>query len=113
MSSRSATLRASCASSIVQHPRAPLRDWPGCDDRARCTPTTSCPPATTLDAATDESTPPLIAARTRISRSPSRDDTLAATREASGPGPLDDGPDRLDEGVDVRSGRGVPEREAQ
>ena len=62
----SATRRASPASSFEQHPREPVRNVPGADDSARCTPTTSWPASTMRAAATDESTPPLIATRTRI-----------------------------------------------
>src|SRR5437763_16103109 len=62
----SAARRASWESSIVQHPREPVRKVPGLADNARCTPTTSCPASTARAAATAESTPPLIAAKTRI-----------------------------------------------
>ena len=68
----SATRRASPASSIVQQPRALSRsvaaDWLS----ARCTPTTSCPASSIRAAATAESTPPLIAATTRIRSSSPR-----------------------------------------
>ena len=60
----SATLLASIESSIVQQPREPVRKVPGARDRARWTPTTSCPASTARAAATAESTPPLIATRT-------------------------------------------------
>ena len=55
---------ASIESSIVQQPRLPVRSVPGMRLSARCTPTTSCPASTARAAATAESTPPLIAART-------------------------------------------------
>ena len=58
----SAALRASCESSIVQHPRAPDRYFCGLDANAKWTPITSCPASTARAAATAESTPPLIAA---------------------------------------------------
>src|SRR5436190_4044678 len=97
----SAARRASRASSSVQQPRAPVRnDW-GLLDSARWIPVTSCPASAARAAATAESTPPDIAART-FTGSP-----------AGGPGPLDDRTDRLDDGVHVRRGRGVPEREPQ
>src|SRR3954463_1767944 len=57
---------ASIESSIVQQPRDPVRRVPGLRLRARCTPTTSWPASTARAAATALSTPPLIAARTRI-----------------------------------------------
>ena len=55
---------ASIESSMVQHPRLPVRSVPGIRLRARCTPTTSWPASTARAAATAESTPPLMAART-------------------------------------------------
>lgn len=55
---------ASIESSIVQQPLEPVRSVPGIRDRARCTPTTSWPASTALAAATAESTPPDIAAKT-------------------------------------------------
>src|SRR6478672_11062480 len=58
--------QASRESSIVQQPRLPVRRVPGIRDSARWTPTTSCPASTARAAATAESTPPLMAARTRI-----------------------------------------------
>src|SRR5919112_1430544 len=64
MPSSSATRRASCASSTLQHPRAPLRRVCRSGESARWTPVTSCPASTASAAATAESTPPLIAART-------------------------------------------------
>ena len=60
----SAARCASIESSIVQHPRLPVRSVPGIRLSARCTPTTSWPASTARAAATAESTPPLIAART-------------------------------------------------
>src|SRR6186713_1400053 len=62
----SAARRASLLSSMVQHPRAPERYDAGLRLRARCTPVTSCPASTARAAATAESTPPDIAARTFI-----------------------------------------------
>ena len=58
----SAARRASWESSMVQHPRAPLRYFCGLEERAKCTPMTSCPASTARAAATAESTPPLMAA---------------------------------------------------
>src|SRR6478672_10250651 len=98
----SAARRASLLSSIVQQPRAPERYDAGLRDRARWIPVTSWPASAARAAATAESTPPDMAARTFMERSPAR-----------GPGPLDDGTDRLDEGVDVGLGGGGAEREAQ
>ena len=57
------------AYSFEQQPREPVRSVPGAEDSARCTPTTSCPASTILAAATEESTPPLIATRTRMASS--------------------------------------------
>ena len=54
---------------MVQHPRDPVRSVPGIRLSARCTPTTSCPASTARAAATAESTPPLIAANTRMDSS--------------------------------------------
>src|SRR5688500_13309082 len=58
--------QASRESSMVQQPRLPVRRVPGIRDSARWTPTTSCPASTARAAATAESTPPLMAARTRM-----------------------------------------------
>ena len=66
----SAARRASCESSIVQHPRAPDRYFCGLAESARCTPITSCPSSTARAAATAESTPPDIAAINFIVNSP-------------------------------------------
>ena len=66
----SAALRASCESSIVQQPRAPLRYFCGLEESAKCTPITSCPASTARAAATAESTPPLMAAIIFISYLP-------------------------------------------
>src|SRR4051794_15550322 len=106
----SAARRASLASSSVQHPRAPERYDFGLRERARWMPVTSWPASAARAAATAESTPPDIAARTRISAPFS---TRRPRREARGPRPLDDRPDRLDQRRHVRLGRGVAEREAQ
>src|SRR6476469_3559866 len=97
----SAARRASLLSSMVQQPRAPERYDAGLRDSARWIPVTSWPASAARAAATAESTPPDIAARTFM-RSPPR-----------GPRALDDGPDGLDDGVDVGLGRRVAEREAQ
>ena len=80
----SATRRASPASSFEQHPREPVRSVPGAADSARCTPTTSWPASTMRAAATDESTPPLIATSTLITRPPPR---WPARPAARGPPP--------------------------
>src|SRR5215203_695658 len=61
---KSAARRASCASSAEQQPRAPERNDCGFFDSAKCTPTTSWPASTARAAATAESTPPDIAAKT-------------------------------------------------
>ena len=94
----SATRRASPASSIVQQPRADSRRVAALCDSARCTPTTSCPASSIRAAATAESTPPLMAATTRISRP-----LPPASRRT-----LDRGGQGGDDGVDVRVGRGWP-----
>src|SRR5262249_30509489 len=62
----SAARLASLASSSVQQPRAPDRYDCGLRDSARWTPVTSCPASAARAAATAESTPPDIAASTRI-----------------------------------------------
>src|SRR5262245_27366575 len=80
----SAARRASRASSSVQQPRAPDRYVCGFRDKARCTPVTSCPASAARAAATAESTPPLIAASTRMGlRVPGR--TLGPTRRGVPP----------------------------
>src|SRR6266536_3679236 len=66
----SAARSASRASSSVQQPRAPVRYDVGLADSARWTPVTSCPASTARAAATAESTPPDIAASTRIPSPP-------------------------------------------
>ncbi|GGS10282.1 hypothetical protein GCM10010252_56760 [Streptomyces aureoverticillatus] len=53
---------------MVQHPRAPVRNDCGFAESARCTPVTSCPASAARAAATAESTPPDMAARTRSGR---------------------------------------------
>src|SRR6476661_6103552 len=98
----SAARRASLLSSIVQQPRAPERYDAGLRDRARWIPVTSWPASAARAAATAESTPPDMAARTFMRGSPAR-----------GPRPLDDRGDRLDQGIDVGLGGGVPEGEPQ
>ena len=87
----SAARRASRASSSVQQPRAPVRNDCGLLDSARCTPVTSWPASTARAAATAESTPPDIAARTltRLRASPWRPRPLAGLA-----GALDDRADR-------------------
>src|SRR5829696_220868 len=126
----SAARRASCASSLEQQPRAPVRnDW-GFLDSARWTPVTSWPASTARAAATAESTPPDIAART-FTRCPFRFLTLAnaatlysrSVRRPSAPasssngsgeaGPRDSHRQRRGEGVDVGGGRRVPQGEPQ
>src|SRR3569833_3598626 len=96
----SAARRAPCESSIVQQPREPVRNVPGLADSARCTPTTSCPASTARAAATAESTPPLIAAKTRIALHLLLLGLLAHSGQACLPGARDDsadlGGDRLD-----------------
>src|SRR5262245_59381982 len=62
----SAARLASLASSSVQQPRAPVRYDRGLADRARWTPVTSWPAEVALAAATAESTPPDMAASTRM-----------------------------------------------
>src|SRR5215470_1280500 len=105
----SAARRASRASSKVQQPRAPVRYVCGLRASARCTPVTSCPASTALAAATAESTPPDIAARTRmVTRLPG-----LWLLNAGAPGALDRAGQRGDQLVNVVRGRGVPEREAQ
>ena len=51
---------------MVQHPREPVRRVPGIRESAKWTPTTSWPASTARAAATAESTPPDIAAKTFI-----------------------------------------------
>ena len=99
----SAARRASRASSRVQQPRAPVRNDFGLLDSARCTPVTSCPASAARAAATAESTPPDIAARTLIGcrRCP-------AFRARSTTGPI-----TSSTRVDVGGRRGVPEGEPQ
>src|ERR1700754_1592758 len=99
----SAARRASLASSIVQQPRAPERYDAGLRDSARWMPVTSWPASAARAAATAESTPPDMAARTFIRGSPG----------PAGPRALDRGSDRLDDGVHVGRRRGVAQREAQ
>ena len=108
MPSTSAARRASRASSAVQQPRAPVRRVAGLRDSARCTPTTSCPASTARAAATAESTPPLIAARTLISAPPAAAATAPAPRARSTAAGS-----AVDDGGDVGLGGGVPEREPQ
>src|SRR4051794_15864183 len=130
MPSSSATRRASCASSTLQHPRAPLRSVWRSGDSARWTPVTSCPASTASAAATAESTPPLIAAMTLTAtplllgsalapllarwRSLRCSLAVASPRRAPRPtGALHDGRDDLEHRVDVGVGGRVAEAEAQ
>src|SRR5690348_127255 len=64
----SAARRASRESSMVQQPRAPVRNDCGFADNARWTPVTSWPASAARAAATAESTPPDMAASTRRGR---------------------------------------------
>src|SRR6478735_4451342 len=100
----SAARRASWASSRVQQPRAPSRNVAGFEESARWMPVTSWPASTARAAATAESTPPDIAARTRMSG------PAAHAGEAR---PLDDRRERLDERGDVGGGGRVAQREAE
>src|SRR3954451_2507380 len=114
MSRTSAQRRASRESSTEQHPRAPSRIVAGFAESARWTPVTSWPASRSRAAATAESTPPLIAAKTLmggalVSGTGRQDDPdHSRARSASRPrqrvpgaaGALDDGTDRLDDGVD-------------
>src|SRR5690606_9196816 len=103
------------ASSIVQHPRLPVRSVPPARDSARWTPVTSCPASTARAAATAESTPPLIAARIRMSpvyeRSPGRgpDEGRSAVPGRASVHVADHGGHR----VDVLVRRRPPETEPQ
>src|SRR5215472_11982803 len=103
----SAARRASRASSSVQQPRAPVRYELGLLDSARCTPVTSCPAAAALAAATAESTPPDMAARTRRVVIPSQDNGASGAawppRGLPGrpAGPLHDLADHSAQRVDV------------
>src|SRR6478735_4731833 len=99
----SAARRASLASSMVQQPRAPERYDAGLRERARWMPVTSWPASAARAAATAESTPPDMAARTFMPGSP----------RPRRPGPFDRRPDGVDDGVDVGLGRGVAQREPQ
>src|SRR5262245_12315641 len=127
----SAARRASLASSSVQQPRAPVRNDAGLLDSARCTPTTSCPASAARAAATAESTPPDIAASTRRGRfwllisvyegsrrrwsdvSGSVINRLGPVLQTRPTGTLDHWSDRVDQGIDVGLGRGMPEGEAE
>src|SRR3954447_17284655 len=114
MPSTSAARRASEASSREQQPREPVRSAAEVCDSARCTPTTSCPAATARAAATAESTPPLMAARTLICAAlSSAFPHPPPVRRPGPPGPLDDRTDHRGHRLDVVGGGGVPEGEAQ
>src|SRR5689334_16688200 len=102
----SAARRASPASSFEQQPREPARSASGVWERARWTPTTSCPASCARAAATAESTPPDIAASTFIGSAPSS--TLPRPPRA-----LDDLADHGRDPLDVGRRGGVPEREPQ
>src|SRR3954469_6187082 len=109
----SAARRASCESSIVQQPRDPVRKVPGLADSARCTPTTSCPASTARAAATAESTPPLIAAKTRIALHLLLLSLLAHSGESGLPCACDDSADLGCNRLDVGGGGRVAEREPE
>src|SRR5690554_4352373 len=122
MPSLSQARQASFESSRVQQPREPVRRVPGMRLRARCTPTTSCPASTARAAATAESTPPLIAARTFTEASyrpcPESAWRLVAERggavgETRSRRPLDRGGQGSEQCVDVGLCRGVTEGEPQ
>src|SRR6266536_5959763 len=87
----SAARRASLASSSVQQPRAPVRYERGFMDSARWTPVTSWPASAALAAATAESTPPDMAASTRmwvITSEGIRRAAIADMRTAPAPFPM-------------------------
>src|SRR5215469_2525568 len=115
----SAARRASRASSSVQQPRAPVRYELGLLDSARCTPVTSCPAAAALAAATAESTPPDMAARTRMVVISSQNNGAvgsagqAAKLPGRPPRPLDDLADHCAKRVDVGLLGRVAERKSQ
>src|SRR6476620_10715230 len=102
----SAARRASRASSRVQQPRAPDRNDAGLLDSARCTPVTSWPASAARAAATAESTPPDMAARTLTGWLSCLADAVLAGASR----PLHHRADRLRDGVDVGLGGRVPER---
>src|SRR5436305_10893331 len=121
----SAARRASRASSSVQQPRAPVRYVCGLRASARCTPVTSYPASTARAAATAESTPPDMAANTRMvfrvtagRAQPEPGFGEASTaRSAPGrlrpPGALDRAREHGEQFVELGRGRGVAEREPQ
>src|SRR5215217_6433248 len=100
----SAARRASLLSSIVQQPRAPVRYDCGLRESARWMPVTSWPASTARAAATAESTPPDMAAMTRMS---------ALHGVAGRASAVDTGTDGRDQRVDVGVGARVAEGEAQ
>src|SRR5919202_4482701 len=122
MPSTSAARRASWASSFEQQPRAPERkDW-GFFGRARCTPVTSCPASTARAAATAESTPPDMAAKTfmRFPPAPCLRGAAAILPAAGGSderrggaGPGDRVGQGRDQGQHVGAGAAPAEGEAQ
>src|SRR5215469_843709 len=110
----SAARRASRASSSVQQPRAPVRYELGLLDNARCTPVTSRPASAARAAATAESTPPDMAASTRMLTCPGPvPRPLAACSPARPPGPLNDLADDRAERGHVLLGARAPQREPQ
>src|SRR5688572_13272353 len=106
MPSWAATRRASSTSDTLQQPES---DSP--PHSLSVTPVTSCPSARRRAAATDESTPPLMATSTRISAPSSR--SARSRHPASGaPGqPVHTGRDHGDGLVDLGLGGGPPEGE--
>src|SRR5450759_1220757 len=111
----SAARRASRASSSVQQPRAPVRSDAGALAKAKCTPVTSCPASTARAAATAESTPPDMAARTLTAVwTCSRGPHGGGWRRRTDPtGALDHGADGLDQRVHVGRGGAVAKGEPQ
>ena len=81
----SAARRASCESSIVQHPRAPDRYFCGFDESAKCTPITSWPASTARAAVIlkrEKKTAAMLArAAGKIAAAEKRDATEAAWTE--------------------------------
>src|SRR5205814_8638468 len=102
---------------------APDRYVCGLRDSARCTPVTSWPASTARAAATAESTPPDMAASTRMASSlptiaagliqPRCRLTVRGPGQPGPAGPLHRAGQRGDQLVDIGRGRGVPEREPQ
>src|SRR5687767_15519578 len=103
MPSWAATRRASSTSATLQHPES---DSP--PHSLRVTPVTSWPEATSRAAATDESTPPLMATSTLMGSAPLRD---SARQQAARPGG-DDGDGLVDLGFGGGPSHGEPDRGA-